>query len=204
MKRPSLISRLLVLPVLAFAPVYLQAIPDKIGDLDEDGRYSIRDVAKIVNHLQRIEFLPQSSQPFADTNEDGYIDRRDVDRLIAVILEQDTIDTIPFSRPVATSPSNGEGGVALTRETVVRFSLPLGDTVVLDQENFYATFAGKKILSRVEISSDRLKASLFYLENLPDSARVRVTLEGEGVLDDLDRQDASQLLKRFSRRVKAG
>ncbi|MEX0325925.1 MAG: dockerin type I domain-containing protein [Puniceicoccaceae bacterium] len=188
MKRLHSICRLLALAIPAFMPLALEAIPEKIGDLDEDGRYSIRDVAKIVNHLQRIEFLPQSSQPFADTNEDGNIDRRDVDRLIAVILEQDTIDTIPFSRPVATSPANGEGSVALTRETVVRFSLPLDDTVVFDQDNFYATFGGEKILSRVEISSDRLKATLFYLENLPDSARVRVTMDGSGVLDNLGRE----------------
>lgn len=166
----------------------LFSLPDQIGDLDEDGRYTIRDVARIVNHLQRNEFLPAEIQPYADVNEDGQIDRQDVDKLIEVILEQDSIDTIPLAQPIGTSPFAGEDGVSLTRETVVRFSLPLADTVILDQDTFYASFGGKKLLTRAEISSDRLKASLFYLDYLPDSARVRVTLKGgDAILDNLDR-----------------
>lgn len=162
-------------------------VPSQIGDLDDDGRYTIRDVTRIVNHLQRVEFLPQSLQPFADVNEDGNISRADVDKLIAVILEKDSIDTLPLARPLETSPVNGEESVSLTREAVVRFSLPLGDNVLLDKDSFYATFAGKQILSRVEISADRMKASLFFLENLPDSARVRVVLDGAAVTDNLGR-----------------
>ncbi|NBD38757.1 MAG: hypothetical protein GVY10_09325, partial [Verrucomicrobia bacterium] len=178
---------LALLGPLLLVSARVEALPTQIGDLDQDGRYTIRDVTKIVNHLQRKEFLHPTLHPFADVNEDGSLDRQDVDKLIEVILERDSIASIPLLRPSGSSPIAGEAGVALTRETVVRFSLPLGDTVVLDTNDFYATFAGEKILSRVEISSDRMKASLFYLENLPDSARVRVTLKGEGVVDDLGR-----------------
>jgi len=40
------------------------------------------------------------------------------------------------------------------------------------------------LLSRAELSSDRRKATLFYLENLPGSARVQVVFDGTGILDE--------------------
>ncbi|MCL4181384.1 MAG: Ig-like domain-containing protein, partial [Verrucomicrobia bacterium] len=83
----------------------------------------------------------------------------------------------------ATSPFDGETGVAVTRETIVRFSSPLAADAALTTDRFYAEFGGRRLLSRVELSSDRRAASLFYLENLPPSARVGVTLDGTGLND---------------------
>ncbi len=82
-----------------------------------------------------------------------------------------------------TSPASGETGVAVTRETIVRFSPPLDSKAQITPAQFYAEFGGWKVLSRVELSSDRLAATLFYLENLPSSARVRVTLNGNALAD---------------------
>jgi hypothetical protein len=59
---------------------------------------------------------------------------------------------------------------------VVHFSMPLALSAALDTTQFYAEFGARKMLSRVEISSDRKKATLFYLEPLPSNARVQVTL----------------------------
>lgn len=84
----------------------------------------------------------------------------------------------------ASSPLNGEQGVAVTRETIVHFSAPLATNAIITTENFFAGFGGRRVLSRVELSSDRKKASLFYLEPLPGSARVAVVFDGSGVLDD--------------------
>jgi hypothetical protein len=67
----------------------------------------------------------------------------------------------------ATSPVHGETGVSVTRETVVHFSGPLGSDAVLSTEEFFAEFGGRTILARVELASDRRKATLFYLEPLP-------------------------------------
>jgi len=83
---------------------------------------------------------------------------------------------------------HGENNVSLTRESVVRFSLPLAVDTNITTDNFSASFGGEKILSRVELSSDRLKATLFYLENLPSSARLRVTFDGTGIRDSQDRE----------------
>ncbi|MSU64235.1 MAG: hypothetical protein EXS31_17900 [Pedosphaera sp.] len=82
-----------------------------------------------------------------------------------------------------TSPASGETGVAVTRETIVRFSTPLDPGTQITPAQFYAEFGGRRILSRVELSSDRRKATLFYLENLPSSARVRVTLNSDALAD---------------------
>jgi hypothetical protein len=83
----------------------------------------------------------------------------------------------------SSSPANGESGVATTRETILHFNQPLAADTLLTSTNLYAEFAGRRILSRIELSSDRRKATLFYLENLPASARIRVTFDAQDVRD---------------------
>lgn len=86
-----------------------------------------------------------------------------------------------------SSPVNGEQGVAVTRETIVRFSSPLAANTTLTTDNFYATFAGRRILSRAELSSDRQTATLFYLEPLPGRSRIKVFFDAAGLKDYLGR-----------------
>ncbi|HAB17707.1 MAG TPA: hypothetical protein DCE44_14790, partial [Verrucomicrobiales bacterium] len=91
-----------------------------------------------------------------------------------------------------TSPAAGEPGVAVTRETIFRFSAPLAAETLLTGRELFAEFGGRRWLARTELSSDRRTATLFYLENLPSSAQVRVTLDGaslygaDGLLLDAD------------------
>jgi hypothetical protein len=56
-------------------------------------------------------------------------------------------------------------------------------------EKFWAECGGRKILSRVEMASDRRKAPLFHLENLAANARVAVRLVGNG-LKGINGQDS--------------
>jgi len=86
-----------------------------------------------------------------------------------------------------TSPGNGESDVAVTRETIFRFSLPLASTTLLAPSRIHAEFGGRRLLARADLSSDRRTATLFYLEDLPSSARVRATFEGDGLSDFLGR-----------------
>jgi hypothetical protein len=86
------------------------------------------------------------------------------------------------TRIAATSPFEGETGVSVTRETIVRFSSPLSADP-LTTERFYAEFGGRRLLSRVELSVDRRTATLFYLEQLPAGARVQVMLDGHDLED---------------------
>ncbi|MBI2928565.1 MAG: Ig-like domain-containing protein [Verrucomicrobia bacterium] len=93
----------------------------------------------------------------------------------------------PLTQIRETSPANGETGVAVTRETIIRFSEPLWPTGTLSLANFYAEAVGRRLLARAELAGDHQTATLFYLEDLPASARVRVTLRGDGLFDALGR-----------------
>lgn len=86
-----------------------------------------------------------------------------------------------------TSPEQAETGVAVTRETVVRFSGPLAANTEINNEQFFAQFGARRILSRIHLSTDRQTLTLFYLEPLPSGARARVTLKGEAVKDGANR-----------------
>jgi hypothetical protein len=83
----------------------------------------------------------------------------------------------------STSPANREIGVSVTRETIFRFTDAISPTTEISTGNLFAEAAGRKILSRVQISGDRKTATLFHLENLPGSTRVRVTLNGNTIRD---------------------
>ncbi|MGE4180951.1 MAG: Ig-like domain-containing protein, partial [Limisphaerales bacterium] len=87
-----------------------------------------------------------------------------------------------------TSPSRGERNVAVTRETILRFSRPLAPASVLSSSNFFATFGERRLLSRVELGTDRLTATLFHLEHLPPSARVGVTFDPKDLVDQDGRE----------------
>ncbi len=103
-------------------------------------------------------------------------------------------DTRPTT--IVTSPFAGEGGVSVNRETVLRFSRPLAAETLLQADDLYAEFGGRRLLTRPELSSDRRTITLFYLEPLPGSARVRVWFQGGVVRDangDLVDADADGL-----------
>lgn len=91
------------------------------------------------------------------------------------------------TRVLQTSPGPGETSVAVTRESVFRLSAPLAPDTVLTTAELFAEFGGRRILSRAELSSDGRTATLFYLENLPSSSRIRVTLDGSRLLDTAGR-----------------
>ncbi len=92
-----------------------------------------------------------------------------------------------FTQIESTSPVAGETGVSVKRETIFRFTAPLAAGVLLSRDNLHAEAGGRSILSRSELSSDRLRATLFLLEDLPAGAIVRVTLDAVGLLDAHDK-----------------
>ncbi len=87
---------------------------------------------------------------------------------------------------VETSPANGESTVAVTRETIFHLSAPLSPNAVVTTQDLFAEFGARRLLSRAELSSDRRTLTLFYLENLPASARIVVTLDGTDLGLDAD------------------
>lgn len=95
---------------------------------------------------------------------------------------------LALTKLAQSSPAPGEGGVSVTRETIFQFSQPLAAGTMLKPDKLSAEFAGRKLLSRIELAGDRRTATLFYMENLPASARVRVTFKGQGLTDFIGRE----------------
>ncbi len=88
---------------------------------------------------------------------------------------------------VVASPRNGETGVSVNRETILRFTVPLAAGSSLDNQVLWAETGGRRLLTRTELSTDRRTATLFYLEPVPGSSRVRVFFDGTGLRDAQDR-----------------
>lgn len=92
---------------------------------------------------------------------------------------------------IATSPANGERSVSPTRETIIYFSRPLTNGTVLTDNQLYATFGGRRLLTRIETSPDLRRATLYYLEPLvgsttrgaPSDSVIRVTFDATQVYD---------------------
>lgn len=107
----------------------------------------------------------------------------------ATTLEEYDRGTNPFvadSGGVTTlgsSPDQLETGVSVNRETLFYFSRALAADTVIGPNTLFAEAAGRRLLTRPEVSDDRRKVSLFYLEPMPGATRVRVTLRGDAVLD---------------------
>lgn len=93
----------------------------------------------------------------------------------------------PLTVVVESSPTNGEGSVAVRRDLIVRFSArlsaeqDLGDAV-------HAEFGGKSLHFLHHLSADRRTLTLFSLdEPLPASARIRLTINGNKLRDEQGR-----------------
>ena len=157
------------------------------GDLNNDFDTTVADIAILVNHIQGISFIEPEAVPFVDFDQNGILNNVDVEALAAIVLESQGPQEIPIATIKETLPQRGESNVGVKRETVFYFTLPLAEDTVISNDNFFALFGGEKLLTRIEVSSDRLKATLFYMDPLPDNARVRVIFDGEGIQDILGR-----------------
>ena len=60
-----------------------------------------------------------------------------------------------------SSPSHGEDDVAVTRETVLKFSAPLDPATVNDQ-TIFAEFAGTRLPAVLHLSNDQQRVRIFY------------------------------------------
>ncbi len=69
-------------------------LPEQTGDLNEDGRLTIKDVAFLVNHLRGTAPLPSEVALFADVNRDGALTKSDSTRLAKAAVDLVTVPTI--------------------------------------------------------------------------------------------------------------
>ncbi len=183
----AILCRLIAAAWLFAAGSAFAGVPTAPGDLDGDGKPTVIDLQLLINHVNQSQSLTSEVAFFADLNQDGLINNTDVDLLAEAVLGRAAPPELSLTTIRETSPAEGESGVTVTRETVFHFNQPLASNTFLNATHLYAEFGGRKLLSRVELSHDRRTVTLFYLENLPASARVRVTFNPIALLDFLGR-----------------
>ena len=113
-----------------------------------------------------------------DTDKDGFNDGQEV--------REQTDPANNLSVPpmgITSSPADGERGVALTRETIIRFPKPISKTTDPDANSIFAEFGGEKLAASYHTSPNRRIVTLFYTNSLPASARIRVTVFGDSLPD---------------------
>ena len=159
------------------------AAESKLGDIDGDGVVSVLDIVKLNSHADKKGTLGEDKKIFADVDQDGVINDADRELLVKEILGTRDPSTLPLAKVRETSPADGESDVAVTRETILYFTIPLHENTTIDSTKFYAKFGERRLLTRATLSSDRRKATLFYLEPIPASATITVTLDSEGLKD---------------------
>src|SRR5947209_6686721 len=71
--------------------------PRKLGDLDGDGRATVLDIVRLANHLNGTAPLSADLLLFADVNQDGVVDNRDVTAIANAVLGLATLPELPDS-----------------------------------------------------------------------------------------------------------
>lgn len=84
----------------------------------------------------------------------------------------------PF-RPlfVALEPATGSCDVGVTVRPKAMFPKPI-DLATLNSNNFYATFAGRRLAATITPANSGTFAWLFFHEPMPNASQVQVTVDG--------------------------
>src|SRR6185436_4700921 len=91
-----------------------------LGDLDGDGQITVLDVVRLVNHIMGTTPLPSDKIIFADVNQDGAVNKSDLDLIAYIVAREIPAPGLPLNQFRETSPAAGEANVSVDRETVLR------------------------------------------------------------------------------------
>ena len=158
-----------------------------LGDIDGDGVVTVLDIVNLNKHASKQGALEEGKKIYADLNQDGVINDADREMIVKGILETETPENLPLAKVRDSSPTSGESNVAVTRETILYFTMPLSANASINTSNLYAKFGDRKLLTRAELSSDKRKVTVFYLEPIPASATITVYLDSTGLSDLVNR-----------------
>src|SRR6266850_1222830 len=156
------------------------AVLYKLGDLDGDGEVTVLDLVRLINHINAVaaastdDLLSRELLGYADVNGDGYINDADVDMLADAILGI-PITTRP--RPIVAEPGSGASEVGVTVRPKVIFPKRIIPST-LNSNNFYASFAGRKLPARIVPANDGSFAWLFFETSMPSASQIQVTVDG--------------------------
>lgn len=160
-------------PALAPLPTVQGAANGPSPDTDADGQVNVVDLARVASIWGATPASGGWNANF-DLSGNQVIDKADLDLVV-------TRWKIGLTKIVRTSPLDGEPDVAVTRETVIEFSDPLDPATV--NGAITARFGSQPLNSRLHLSPDNRRVTLFYNPPLPASATIEVTIDGSQVRD---------------------
>ncbi|MCI0746812.1 MAG: dockerin type I repeat-containing protein [Verrucomicrobia subdivision 3 bacterium] len=162
---------------LVIVPTRLPALPQSLGDLDEDGQATVLDLVRLIDHINSRTLLSAALQPYADVSEDGLINVTDVDLLAELILG---IPLPPNTRSVALEPASGSSEVGVTVRPKATFPKPV-DVSTLNSNNFYGSFAGQKLPASIVPANNGTFAWLYFDPPTPNASQIMVTVDGSTI-----------------------
>jgi len=166
------------------------ALPQKIGDLNEDGIINVLDLVALINYVNGDpSFLPQvpvatvkEREEFLDVTRDGSVTQADVDALADVILEISPLPDFPPTRLTEASPTHGEESVSPARTVILRFSRRINPATITSN-SVYLIANGARLAGRLEISSTATFATFFPSNPFPASTEIRLVVDGNFIRD---------------------
>ncbi len=142
-------------------------------DIDGDGFVTVIDI-ELVAAAWGTDDTDPNWDPALDLNADAQVDEADITLVVA--RWRRGMPTL-----LRTSPMNGESLVSVTRETILEFTDPVDPATVLSN-TVTAQFGGQVLSATMRLSPDGRRLTLFYNPDLPNAARVRVTVNGDNLL----------------------
>jgi RHS repeat-associated protein len=174
-------------PLVPVAPRLGRSGAAITGDCNNDGQVTVDELIVGVNIALGNFGLTRC--PSFDVNGDGDVTINELIQAVNSALTGPPPSPSPGAAVTSlatSSPANGEGDVAITRETILRFSAPLRAASVTASA-IHADFAGAHLPTVLHVSPDGRTATLFYQPALPASARIRVTVDGAALRDERGR-----------------
>ena len=129
-----------------------------LGDVNGDEVINVKDFVMIVNHIQGVEYLTDTSKILqADANGDGLVNSYDLEESMKYRFGKGNIPQLPLATVLNTSPYNGEADVSLSREFVVQFSMPIHEDTNLSK----ILSCNSSFPTTAKLSGNRMKATLY-------------------------------------------
>ncbi len=109
----TLVTTVAIFFVLTLLSPLALAQPARLGDLDSDGIPTAIDLVRLIGHIGQTNPLANSLLPYADINEDGAIDFKDVRLLQDAILGRASLPS-PYSAPIVSASTLATNGSVIT------------------------------------------------------------------------------------------
>lgn len=178
--------RAAILLLISSTSIQLFANLNFLGDVNGDEVINVKDFVMIVNHIQGAEYLTDTSKILqADTNGDGLVNSYDLEEAMKYRFGKGNIPQLPKATVLNTSPYHGEADVSLSREFVVRFSMPINDDANLSE----ILYCNGQYPTTAKLSGNRMKATLYLNgSRWPANSEISVTLKTAFLRDALGRK----------------